>query len=144
MHIFILGQQVAQTVCNIWSCTCLSGPTQGWPTRRILLPYFPDESMTVVYLIYWDVLVLQGVIQNFGYLISLDSQLCPIYAVSQGSFQFFNISEVFGWGSKILWGNLWALSAPLGLRFRSDNIVVSLLSPGCLVHLADIRRWRSP
>ena len=39
VHAIITGQCVAQTVCNIWSCACERGYTQGWLERWILLPY---------------------------------------------------------------------------------------------------------
>ena len=53
------------------------------------------------------ILFLQGVVQHLGYTISLDSQPCPIWTVSQGLFSWgffwgFNISNIFGRGSEMV------------------------------------------
>ena len=46
--------------------------------------FLRNVPITVGYLPYWDISVLQGVIQHLGYFISWDYHLCTIWTVSQG------------------------------------------------------------
>ena len=98
---------------HLLSWACQHGPIRGWSARRILLPYF---SWCIHH--GWLYALLRGfsftscnptpsgfAFSGFLAVSNLDS-LSRSPLRSRGSFQFLNVSDVFGGASEMVWWNL--------------------------------------
>ena len=92
--------------CIFWSCACQRSPSRGcWQGGFSSHKVFTHPLARLEYN-HWC-LVLQGVYQHLGYLISLDSQPCPIWTVTWGIRSDLEGHFLF-WCFRHFWRRLWS------------------------------------
>ena len=117
---------------NVLSCALQNVPSGvgrwgGFYSHKFIPAFWCVYNLSVGFFS----LVLQGVVQYLGYLLSVASQSCPIWKVSlgpcsvlEGSIQLFIVFGVFGRDSEMVRGKLQALSTQLSLRIRSNIMYI--------------------
>ena len=121
----VLGWNKSWTVCIICSCVCQRGPTQGWLTRRILVPY-----------VYWCLSWLDSIHRFFIYLQNVFQTPRPLakplepFSIPEGSYR----KSLLLWSgcsfSQLLsGGHLWDLLVPKVSLFSSGNEIIGGTAP---------------
>ena len=113
----------------------------------------PLIMFTPVFWSVWHLLIeffgfTRFIVHQLRYLLSLASQPCPIWTVSWGiwcwgSFWGFNISNVFGGGSKMVWWNLRSFPRYIACLVHQSSWWSPLLSPGWFAPSTVMSLWWS-